>query len=79
MRFTVKMPRVSETMDEVVVLEWEAQVGSDVSAGDILLRVETDKAIAEVPSPVSGRLVELAVSEGDEVTTGTVVGFVEEL
>ncbi len=77
MRFAVKLPRVAETVDEVVVIGWETQVGADVAAGDTLLRVETDKAIVEVPSPVAGRLVEQAVAEDDEISTGTIVGFVE--
>lgn len=77
MRFAVKLPRVAETVDEVVVIGWETRVGADVAAGDTLLRVETDKAIVEVPSPVAGRLVEQAVAEDDEISTGTIVGFVE--
>ncbi|MBO4208425.1 biotin attachment protein [Micromonospora echinofusca] len=73
----MKMPRVGETVDEVVVMEWEAEVGAEVAAGDVLLRVETDKAVVEVPSPVTGRLVHRAVAEGDEVTTGTVICAIE--
>jgi pyruvate/2-oxoglutarate dehydrogenase complex dihydrolipoamide acyltransferase (E2) component len=73
----VKLPRLGETVDEVVVMEWEAQVGDEVAEGGVLLRVETDKAVVEVPSPVAGRIVEQVVSEGDEITTGDVVAFVE--
>lgn len=78
MRFRVKLPRVGETVDEVVIMEWKAALDSEVAAGDVLFRVETDKAIVEVPSPVSGRLVEQSVSEGDEVATGTVVAIIEQ-
>lgn len=77
MRFAVKLPRVAETTDEVVVIGWEAQVGAEVAAGETLISVETDKAIVEVPSPVAGRLVEQSVAQDDEITTGTIIGFVE--
>ena len=77
MKFAVKLPRLGETVDEMVVMEWVAQVGDDIAAGDVLLRVETDKAIVDVPSPVAGRLVVRSVAEGEEVATGTVVAYVE--
>lgn len=77
MKFSVKLPRLGETVDEMVLLEWEAQVGDDVSEGAVLLRVETDKAIVDVPSPVAGRLVSQEVPEGADVTTGTVVAVLE--
>lgn len=77
MKHAVKLPRLGETVDEVVVMEWEAKVGDSVQAGDVLLRVETDKAIVDVPSPVTGRLLAQLVAEGDEVSTGTVVAQLE--
>lgn len=78
MRFSVKLPRVGETVDEVVVMEWEAALETEVAVGDVLLRVETDKAIVEVPAPVAGRLVEQSVAEGDEIATGSVVAILEQ-
>lgn len=53
---TVRLPRVGETVDDVVVSEWVKQVNDTASCGDVLLRVETEKAIVEIPSPVAGRL-----------------------
>lgn len=78
MRFSVKLPRVGETVDEVVVMEWEAALETEVAVGDVLLRVETDKAIVEVPAPVAGRLVEQSVAEGDEIATGSIVAILEQ-
>lgn len=77
MKHAVKLPRLGDTVDEVVVVEWEAKVGDSVQAGDVLLRVETDKAIVDVPSPVTGHLLAQLVAEGDEVSTGTVVAQLE--
>jgi len=73
---TVKLPRLADTVDEVVVSEWCCAVGDTVTSGDALLRVETDKALVEVPSPVSGTVVQLLVSIDDEITTGTSIAVV---
>lgn len=77
MKHAVKLPRLGDTVDEVVVLQWEANVGDVLDVGDVLLRVETDKAIVDVPSPVAGRLLEQLVTEGDEIRTGTTVAQIE--
>ncbi len=77
MRMTVKMPRAADTVDEVMVSEWVVAVGADVAAGDPILRVETDKALVEVPSPVAGTLVEQLVAVDDEIATGTPIAVIE--
>ena len=73
MRSNVKMPKLGENVDEVLVLEWTVSVGDVVAAGDSLMTVETDKVEAELPSPVSGTVVELLVEIDDEVSVGTPV------
>ena len=77
MRSNVKMPKLGETVDEVLVLEWSVSVGEVVSEGDSLMIVETDKVEAELPSPVSGTVVELLVEIDDEVSVGTPVCTIE--
>jgi pyruvate/2-oxoglutarate dehydrogenase complex dihydrolipoamide acyltransferase (E2) component len=77
MKVTVKMPRAADTVDEVVVSEWVAAEGSPVSEGDPLIRVETDKAMVDVPAPVSGTLVTQLVAVDDEITTGTAIAVIE--
>ena len=77
MRSNVKMPKLGETVDEVLVLEWFVSVGDVVSEGDSLMIVETDKVEAELPSPVSGTVVELLVETDDEVSVGTPVCTIE--
>lgn len=77
MKSTVKLPRVAETVDEVVVSEIAVEVGASISAGDILMRVETDKALVEVPSPVGGTVVEILVNVDDEVSTGAPIIVIE--
>jgi len=77
MRTSVKMPRVADTVDEVVIVEWLVEVGASVLAGDVLMRVETDKALVEVPSPVAGTLTAQLVEVDDEVVTGTLIAQLE--
>lgn len=76
MRVTVKLPRLGETVDEVVVIEWLKKPGDDVTEGEPLLSVDTAKVESEVPAPVSGQLVEQLVKADDEITTGTAVAVI---
>ncbi|MCH7669686.1 MAG: hypothetical protein IIB04_03220 [Acidobacteria bacterium] len=77
MRYKIKMPKVADSVDEVVILEWLTEVGSIIEAGQPLVQVETDKVDMEVPSPVSGTLIEMLVSSDDEVSTGTPICIIE--
>lgn len=71
------MPKLGETADEVVVLEWAVAVGGAVSKGDTLMRVETDKVEADLPSPVDGTVIELLVAPDDDVAVGAPVCRIE--
>lgn len=73
----VTLPRVSETIDEFYVVEWLVEVGGAVEAEQPLLRVETDKAIVDIPSPVAGTLAEQLVALDAEVKTGEDVAVVD--
>ena len=73
MEHRVKLPKMGDTVDEVVVIEWEVAPGDAVEVGDPLMRVETDKVEADVPSPVAGTVRELLVAADDEIPTGTVI------
>lgn len=77
MRVEVRMPRLGETTDEVVLLEWLVEVGSQVEEGAELALVETDKVETEVPSPVAGTVAELTVPEDADVNTGDVICVIE--
>jgi pyruvate/2-oxoglutarate dehydrogenase complex dihydrolipoamide acyltransferase (E2) component len=71
MKATIKMPKVADTADNVVVSEIHCAAGSTISEGDVLMHVETDKALVEVPSPVSGVIREILVDVDEEIVTGT--------
>lgn len=78
MRHTVKLPKLGDTADDVVVLRWVVDVGDRVGEGEALLEVETNKIETEVPAPVGGTLVERLVDEGDDVAVGTTLAVIED-
>lgn len=70
MRSTLKMPKVGDAVDEVVIAEIKAEIGAQVSEGQTLFVVETDKTQVEVPAPFPGTVVEIRIAVGDDVKTG---------
>lgn len=73
----IKMPRLSDTMEEGVIVEWHKKVGDKVSFGDILAEVETDKATMELENYHEGVLLHIAVEEG-AVPVDSVIAVVGE-
>jgi pyruvate/2-oxoglutarate dehydrogenase complex dihydrolipoamide acyltransferase (E2) component len=67
---TLKMPKVGDAVDEVVVKEIKVKPGARVSKGDMLFVVETDKAQVEVPAPAAGVISNILIAVGDDVKTG---------
>ena len=65
----VKVPQLSESVAEATLQQWKRQVGDMVTVDEILIEVETDKVVLEVPAPASGVLLELVAPDG-----ATVVG-----
>lgn len=77
MKSTVKLPKVADTADNVVVSEIHCAAGAAIAAGDNLMSVETDKALVEVPSPVAGVILEVLVAVDDEIVTGAPIVVIE--
>jgi pyruvate dehydrogenase E2 component (dihydrolipoyllysine-residue acetyltransferase) len=72
----VVMPRLSDSMEEGTVLQWLKAVGDEVSIGDELVEIETDKANMAYESDVAGTLSEILVPEGETVAIGTPIARV---
>jgi pyruvate dehydrogenase E2 component (dihydrolipoamide acetyltransferase) len=68
-----KLPDLGEGIHEGEILAVRVAVGQEVAEGDIILEVETDKAAVEIPSPYSGKVVEILVTPGDTVKVGQVL------
>jgi glutaconyl-CoA/methylmalonyl-CoA decarboxylase subunit gamma len=69
-RYKIKLPKLGETVEDVLVVEWLVAVGDRINAGAELVLVETDKTSTEVPTPVGGVVEELLVDEGEEIVAG---------
>ena len=72
----IPMPSGGTNTDRLRVIAWKKQVGDQVSRGDVLLEVETDKAVLEVESFARGTLLKQAVPEGEFAAVGEVIAFV---
>lgn len=72
----VKMPRLSDTMEEGTVASWLKQVGDDVEEGDILAEIETDKATMEFESFYSGKLLYIGIQEGESSPVDAVLAVI---
>src|SRR5581483_4778592 len=66
----ITMPEMGESVTEGTVLEWHVSEGQQVSEGDVVVEVSTDKVDAEVPSPASGVITKLLVAPDDTVQIG---------
>ncbi len=74
----IKMPRLSDTMEEGTISSWLKNVGDDISEGDILAEIETDKATMEFESFYSGKLVHIGVSEGETVKVDDLIAIISD-
>lgn len=76
MSVQVTMPQLGESVTEGTVTRWLKKVGDSVTADEALLEVSTDKVDTEIPSPVSGVLVEIKVNEDEVVAVGAVIAVI---
>ena len=72
----IQMPKLSDTMTEGTLVAWKKKKGDQVSAGDVLAEIETDKATMEWESPEDGTLTEIYVQEGGKVNVGDKIAFI---
>lgn len=74
----IKMPKLSDTMEEGVVAKWHKKVGDQVSSGDLLAEIETDKATMEFESFQDGVLLHIGVQEGKSAPVDAVLAVLGE-
>jgi 2-oxoglutarate dehydrogenase E2 component (dihydrolipoamide succinyltransferase) len=72
----VKVPQLSESVAEATLLQWKKKPGDAVAIDEILIEVETDKVVLEVPSPAAGVLAEQVVAGGGTVVSGQLIARV---
>ena len=72
----IRMPKMSDTMTEGVIVSWLKQVGDDIKPGDILAEVETDKATMELENYVKGTLLHIGIPAGGTVPVDSIIAIV---
>jgi len=77
MTTNVNLPKSGMGIEEAKVVRWLKNVGEQVTRGEVLVEVETAKAIQEVESPVSGTLVEIAAAVGETVPVHARLGVID--
>lgn len=73
----VKVPQLSESVAEATLLQWKKKSGESVTADEILIEIETDKVVLEVPAPSSGVLAEIVKPDGGTVVSGEVIARID--
>ena len=73
----VKVPQLSESVAEATMLQWKKKVGDSVAADEILIEIETDKVVLEVPAPTAGVLSEILVADGGTVIAEQLIARID--
>ena len=74
----VLMPRLSDTMEEGVIVAWHKNVGDDVKKGDVLAEIETDKATMELESYKNGKLLYIGAQKGEKISVNALLCIIGE-
>jgi 2-oxoglutarate dehydrogenase E2 component (dihydrolipoamide succinyltransferase) len=73
----VKVPQLSESVAEATLLQWKKQPGQAVAADEILIEIETDKVVLEVPAPAAGVLTEIIKGDGSTVVSDELIAKID--
>ncbi len=79
MAVVFKLPDLGENIESAEVVSVAAAVGDMIEADQTIIEVETDKAVTDVPAPIGGKLIELAVAVGDKLSIGDIIAKIEEM
>ena len=73
----VKVPQLSESVAEATMLTWKKKAGETVAVDEILIEIETDKVVLEVPAPSAGVLMEIVMGDGTTVTAEQLIAKID--
>jgi len=76
-KYQLLLPKMGESVAEATIIKWNKNPGDYIEADDAVMEIATDKVDSEVPSPVSGKLVEQLCNENDVVQVGSVIAIIE--
>src|SRR6202012_6196296 len=76
-KYQLLLPKMGESVAEATIIKWKKKPGDYIEADETVMEIATDKVDSEVPSPVSGKLVEQLCNENDVVQVGAVIAVIE--
>src|ERR1700754_360269 len=76
-KYQLLLPKMGESVAEATIIKWNKNPGDTIEADEAVMEIATDKVDSEVPSPVSGKLVEQLCNENDVVQVGAVIAIIE--
>jgi pyruvate dehydrogenase E2 component (dihydrolipoamide acetyltransferase) len=77
MAFEYELPDIGEGLAEGELVEWHVAPGDEITEGQVLADVETDKAVVDLPAPVDGTVLDLHAEEGEMVPVGSIVATID--
>ena len=77
MKYIFNFPDIGEGLDEGTIIEWFVEVGQTINAGDTLVKMETDKVVADIPSPKTGKIINLFGNVDDVIHVGKPLAEIE--
>ena len=76
-KYQLLLPKMGESVAEATIIKWNKAVGDMIEADETVMEIATDKVDSEVPSPVSGKLLEQLCSENEVVQVGSVIAIID--
>ncbi|MBL4676530.1 MAG: 2-oxo acid dehydrogenase subunit E2 [Mucilaginibacter sp.] len=76
-KYQLLLPKMGESVAEATIIKWNKKPGDYIEADEAVMEIATDKVDSEVPSPVSGKLIEQLCKEDDVVQVGSVIAVIE--
>jgi 2-oxoglutarate dehydrogenase E2 component (dihydrolipoamide succinyltransferase) len=73
----VKVPQLSESVTEATLLQWKKRPGEPVALDEILVEIETDKVVLEVPAPAAGVMAQLVKNDGESCVAEEVIATID--
>src|SRR5262245_19316288 len=73
----VKVPQLSESVAEATLLQWKKKPGEAVALDEVLVEIETDKVVLEVPAPSGGVLAQIVMADGSTVGSGDTIATID--
>ena len=73
----VKVPQLSESVAEATLLQWKKKPGEAVAIDEILIEIETDKVVLEVPAPAAGVIAQIVKNDGESCVSDEVIARID--